>query len=106
MARNSPERNAGSEARKHSRFANEGEVIPADEPALDGPTGRQGGAEDVTEEGPDEELSVDVGAQPMSEITARREETEDGLDDTEEAVRREAEDRPLGRPSPDSSLEQ
>ncbi len=49
----------------------------------------------------DEDIYRDVEARPASEVTARSEtsgseETEDGLDATEEAVRQQAEDRALG----------
>ncbi|MCQ8781468.1 hypothetical protein [Mangrovibrevibacter kandeliae] len=49
----------------------------------------------------DDALYVDVSAEPASEVTGTLPmtddaETEDGLDDLEEVVREEAEERPLG----------
>ncbi|MEJ8570461.1 hypothetical protein [Microbaculum marinum] len=87
------------------------EVIAADRPVTT-TTGRQDEPADVRspdempepDEMPDEtepgeyepdDLWKATRSRPVSETTARRGETVDGLDDTEEAVRREAEDRKL-----------
>jgi hypothetical protein len=85
------------------QFANMPDVIGSDRPALPSETGREEGlAEDERLSDFEAEVqSHPVGGRPMSDITGRREpgstnETVDGLDETEEAVRREAEDRPVG----------
>lgn len=88
---------------KQENYANTSEVLRSDEPALVSETGREEGL------APDEPLSDfeaevashPVGGRPMSDITGAHEpgtgdETVDGLDPTEEAVRRYAEDRPVG----------
>ncbi len=97
---------------QNHEFAREGEVPFADHTAAT-PTGRQ--REPAVLRSPDE-LPLDDGAageaqpgemepdeqwkstrdRPVSERTFDRGETADGLDPTEEAVRRQAEDRPIG----------
>lgn len=90
-------------ARDKSPYANTSDVSDSDQPLLHTPGGREEGL------APDEPLSDfeaevrshPVGGQPMSEITGKHDpgtgdETVDGLDPTEEAVRRSAEDRPVG----------
>jgi hypothetical protein len=86
-----------------SSYANTGEVSIADAAILGSPTGREEGlAEDETLSDFEAEVqSHAVGARPRSEITGRHgsgqdDETVDGLNKVEEAVRREAEERPLG----------
>jgi hypothetical protein len=81
-----------------SRYANSAEVSDADATVLPGITGRDDhlGADP----GSDSKLDIDqpIGAQPRSTVTGRHEpgmganETEDGLSDTEETLRRAAED--------------
>jgi hypothetical protein len=87
-----------------SRFANEGEVADRDVPALDGPAGREDDHGDIAE-GAFKDATDDVStARPRGDVTGRHDpgsganETDDGLSDTEEAVRREAEDEPVGVP--------
>ena len=86
-----------------SEFANLGEVSPADAATLDSPTGREdhhGLAEARRVAG--SEINKPIGAQPRSEVTGRHDagsganETADGLNSTEEALRRAAEDSPSG----------
>jgi hypothetical protein len=73
-----------------SRFANSGEVNETDAPSLPSSTGREG--------------SSPVGARPRSEVTGRRDagsganQTVDGLNSSEEAMRRGAEEVPIGAP--------
>lgn len=87
--------------RGESRYANEGDV-PADvQPLLETAEGHEDGAMlDRPNPVEGEIRDIDVDAMPRSEITAEGDpggdhETIDGLDDTEEAVRSAAEDRPL-----------
>jgi hypothetical protein len=79
------------------------EVAPADRVLLDSDLGHEDDHGITLPEALayDELEGADVGARPVSEITAEPDpgtpdETIDGLDPTEEAVRREAEDRPVG----------
>ncbi|MEA2951113.1 MAG: hypothetical protein QOJ96_633 [Alphaproteobacteria bacterium] len=90
--------------RPPTEFANTPEVSDADAAALPSATGREEGlAEDETlSDFEAEVLSHEGGGRPMSEVTAnpdpgRPEETEDGLDEVEEALRRAAEDPVSGR---------
>lgn len=86
-----------------SRFANQGEISPADRAALGDERERGPEPEDRVPGTLDDDdaTRMDVSAVPASERTARSEtsgyeETIDGLDDTEETVRQQAEDRALG----------
>jgi len=91
-------------AKRASRYANEAEVSPRDRPLLDSPAGRDNdaGSSDQDAATQDEVRRVDVGAVPRSGITGQHDsgsgadETIDGFDDTEEAVRIAAEDTPTG----------
>lgn len=97
---------------RNHEFAREGEVPFSDRTAAS-PTGRQREPADLRS--PDElpldddeageaqpgEMEPDerwksTRTRPVSERTFDRGETTDGLDETEEAVRRQAEDHPLG----------
>jgi hypothetical protein len=75
----------------HSEFANNSDLNEADASALIGPTGR--------------EAPSPVGSHPRSEVTGRHDagsganETKDGLTSSEEELRRNAEDVPLGEPT-------
>jgi hypothetical protein len=78
--------------------------------AADGTTPNQSDAmpSDITSREPDSAFASDaskpIGAHPRSEVTGRHDagsganETIDGLTPTEEAIRRAAEDMPIGRP--------
>lgn len=88
--------------RGRSHYANERQVTGTDEPVLDTVTGEEESAElkgpEHAEDGTD---AVDIDARPMSEVTGEpdpgtTDETIDGLDETEEATRRAAEDLPTG----------
>lgn len=85
--------------RRQSHFANTGDPAVEEGDPLQTPAGREDGAGGAG--GPDpvegEARAIDVGAVPMSEITGAPDpgtthETIDGLDETEEATRRAAED--------------
>lgn len=85
--------------RRESRFADSGEVDREDEVLLDTPFGHEDGA--MLEGGANavegEARSIPIDAVPMSEMTGLPDpgttrETIDGLDETEEATRRAAED--------------
>lgn len=86
--------------RRRSHYANERQVISTDEPILETEFGHEDGAmldrpNDI--EGAARKEGID--AQPMSEVTdhpdpGTTEETIDGLDETAEATRQAAEDRP------------
>jgi len=88
-----------------SEFANQGEVDDRDAALLESPTGRQD-HRGLTEAGrlPGSEIARPLGGQPRSEITGRHDagsganETIDGLNSSEEALRQAAEDVPLGAP--------
>lgn len=90
---------AGTVRGRHGHYANQRDAAAADEPLLETPTGREDGAMlDRPNPVEGEARSVDVEAQPASEITGKPDpgttrETPDGLDETEEAVRRAAENR-------------
>ncbi|MFM9860796.1 hypothetical protein RUR49_20255 [Pseudoxanthobacter sp. M-2] len=82
-----------------SRYADTASIDPADEPLLDTAFGHEDGA--MLEGGGNpveaEARAIPIDAQPMSEVTGRPDpgttfETIDGLDETEEATRRAAED--------------
>lgn len=73
---------------------------PTDPRLRDRPTGRQPDPADVRppEAADADELNQAIRSQPRSAVTDQtNEETEDGLDPTEEAVRHAAEDRPTRR---------
>jgi hypothetical protein len=85
-------------ARPPHEFADLSEVNESDEPLLPSPTGREEGPHDgdPISDFDDEVLSHPVGGRPMSEVTGGPEsgtpdETEDGLNPLEEAVRDNAE---------------
>jgi hypothetical protein len=87
--------------RPRGEFANQGEVSDADAALLKTPTGREeGGAEDEPPSDFEAEVKArEVGAKPQSEVTGGPQggtpgETEDGLDEVAEALRRSAEDPP------------
>ena len=88
--------------RRSNQSANEREVSPADAAGLPSITGRE------TSRTPDGGGPA-IGAHPRSEVTGRHDEgsganeTVDGLTSTEEAIRRGAEDTPIG--APDAELE-
>ncbi|BBK32676.1 hypothetical protein EDC65_5183 [Stella humosa] len=89
--------------KRGSHYANQREVALRDEPLLESATGREDGAT-TADPGPleGEARSIDVEAQPMSEVTGHPDpgttaETVDGQDETAEAVRRTAEDQPVWR---------
>lgn len=85
-------------------YAAEGELLDADQPILEtagGESVRDSGDLEGTGLMDEEALEMDVSSQPMSEVTSVNDasgssETPDGLDDMEEAVRQQAEDRALG----------
>lgn len=101
-----PRRDRDSERRPGAgpeRYANVPEVIRSDKPALPSETGREEGLapDEPLSDFEAEVLSHPPGGRPMSDVTGTPEpgapeETVDGLDPTEEAVRRNAEDRPVG----------
>jgi hypothetical protein len=87
-----------------SEFANQGEIPRTDPAANDTLTGREdhlGLAEAPLVAG--SEINKPIGAQPLSEVTGRHDagsganETVDGLTDTEETLRRAAEDTLSGQ---------
>jgi hypothetical protein len=81
-------------------FANYAEVIDADTPLVPTPSGREEGPPEGDEPS-DFEAEVEshrAGGQPRSEVTGGTpDETADGLDPIEEAIRHEAEDFPTTR---------
>ncbi|KQT86205.1 hypothetical protein [Aurantimonas sp. Leaf443] len=85
------------------RFADDSPLSPEDRALLESATTEaERDPADVEPEtlADDEDVTVDIATQPMSEITEADDmsgygETEDGLNDLEEAVRQQAEDRPL-----------
>jgi hypothetical protein len=88
---------------RRSEFANQGEIPRLDPAENDTPTGREdhlGLAEAGATAG--SEINKPVGAEPRSRITGRHDagsdanETDDGLTDADEALRRAAEDVPTG----------
>jgi hypothetical protein len=92
------DRDEMAEKRARSGYANTAEVNDADSALLNGVTGREDnlGADPAS----DSQLDINqpIGAQPRSQITAYHEpgtgaqETEDGLSETEELLRRAVED--------------
>lgn len=89
-----------------SGYANESEVAPTDTPLLDSPGGRESRPDpaDILPDTPEDEGAPhrDVRSRPRGDTTGHvgpgnGEETPDGLDETEEAIRQEAEDRPVGQ---------
>jgi len=80
----------------------EGEVLPSDAPLLESPLGRENdyGASDENTLSQDEIERPEVLSRPRSEITGRHDEgsganeTIDGLDEIQEAIRHGAEDIP------------
>lgn len=104
MARDIPERQDLA-VNRQGTYANESEIAPDDRALLETPTGELAGRDpaDIEDDtlAADDDIAMDVGAVPMSEITADVPddgygETIDGLSDIEEAVRQQAEDRALG----------
>jgi hypothetical protein len=85
--------------KKPTRFANQAEVTDTDAAALPSSTGRETNTEEA-----DPEISSESR---RSEVTGRHDsgsganETADGLTSSEEALRRGAEDIPLGAPERD-----
>lgn len=85
-------------------YSAEGELLDADQPILEtagGESRRDPEDRDGMSLDDDDALTMDVSSQPMSEITSVNDasgssETPDGLDDIEESVRQQAEDRALG----------
>ncbi|WAJ29232.1 hypothetical protein [Antarcticirhabdus aurantiaca] len=108
MPRQFPEQSDPTTA-DSGNYADEGELSPADRALLESATAEL--ARDPADRQPgtiddDDDLRIDVGTQPVSDVEGLREtsgyeETEDGLDDIAETVRREAEDRPTGEPDED-----
>ncbi|WP_102959026.1 hypothetical protein [Mangrovicella endophytica] len=103
MPKEFPEQREGTVDPKGS-YAEAAEVSLADRALLDSVADEAPRDEEDRASGTlagDDALYMDVGTQPMSETTAAipdndDTETEDGLDEMEEEVRREAEDRPTG----------
>ena len=102
-----PRRDRASERRPtpmREQYANNPDVIGSDRPLLPSETGREEGlAEDETMSDFEAEVSSHpLGGRPRSDITGDLEpgstnETVDGLDETEDAVRRAAEERPAAQ---------
>jgi len=96
-------------ARKSKPSAIEGEVLPSDAPLLETPSGRENdfGASDEGQLNEDELRRPEVLSRPRSEITGRHDEgsganeTIDGLDEIQEAVRHAAEDIPASEKGDD-----
>jgi hypothetical protein len=84
--------------KQRSEFANQTEVSEADAAALPGTAGRDTGIAAPAE------IAASIGARPRSEVTGRHDagsganETLDGLNSSQEATRRGAEDTPIGAP--------
>jgi hypothetical protein len=94
-----------------SEFANQGEIPRTDPAESDTPTGREdhlGLAEASAVAG--SEIKKPIGATPRSLVTGAHDpgsganETIDGLTDTEEALRRAAEETPSGGEDPESDV--
>jgi hypothetical protein len=89
--------------KKRCEFANSSEVSETDAAALPSSTGRE------TSKIAPSDIARSVGARPRSEVTGRHDagsganETIDGLTSSEEAMRRGAEDTPVG--APDQTLD-
>jgi len=87
--------------RRKSDFANEPEISDRDRPLLITPGGREPGAHNETPGPADDELADKIiGAQPRSAVTDHPdqggdEETSDGLNAQNEALRRAIEDEPV-----------
>jgi hypothetical protein len=85
---------------KRSRYANEAEVIPQDRPALDSIAGREDDQGAEPGEMNADDVRKPVGARPARgedhPLDLDDDETVDGLNPEEEAVRRRAEDTPSG----------
>jgi hypothetical protein len=85
--------------KRKSEFANKGEVSLPDQPLLETPQGREPGTHNEAPSVADEEIAEkSVGSRPQSDATAFHdpsgdEETDDGLNESDEALRRSAEDR-------------
>ena len=84
--------------KKPTRFANQGEVVDTDAAVLPSPTGHETSST--------EEADVSIGEDHRrSGVTGRHDagsganETGDGLNSSEEAIRRGAEDIPIGIPN-------
>ena len=88
---------------KRSEFAGEPEVSKSDAAVLPSSTGGESSSIASSD------AVAPIGAHPRSEVTGRHDagsganETVDGLTSTEEAIRRGAEDTPIG--APDAELE-
>lgn len=89
--------------RSHQHYANQAELLDRDRAALESAMGRSddGGLSDRGTLAEEEVRSVNVAARPRSDVTGAHEpgtgdETADGFDETQEAVRRSAEDMPVG----------
>ena len=85
------------------RYADQADVIGSDRPVLETPGGRSVDRDPADRSDSDDEARrQDVGAIPRSAVTGAPEpgmggaETEDGLSETEEAIRRAAEDISTG----------
>lgn len=85
-------------------YANEAELSPADQALLESAAGELARDRADSTAGSlddDDALYVDIGTEPASAATAAQDpagsdENAEGLDETEEAVRSQAEDRALG----------
>jgi hypothetical protein len=104
MAQKDNSRTEGLREPRLRGYANQAEVDPADESLLDTPAGRDDkpDPEQIRSNTPEAEGApfTDVGSKPRETGPigpGNEEETPDGLDETEEAIRHEAEDRPTGR---------
>src|SRR3954468_20508943 len=94
-------------ARASKPSAVEGEILPSDVPLLETPAGRENdfGAADEDRLNEDELQRPEVLSRPRSEITGRHDEgsganeTMDGLDEIQEAIRHAAEDIPVSERS-------
>jgi hypothetical protein len=84
--------------KKRRELANNGEVSKTDAAALPSATGRE------TRSTPPSDIATSDGTRPRSRVTGRHDagsganETVDGLTSSEEAIRRGAEDIPIGAP--------
>ena len=85
--------------KQKSEFSNQGEVSFADQPLLETPQGRQPGTHNENPSVADEEIAEkSIGSRPQSDVTAFHdpsgdEETIDGLNEADEAIRAAVEDR-------------
>lgn len=84
-----------------SEYANEGEIDSGTARTLPGPAGREHRQGAVPGTASADDVTQPIGAQPRSEVTGRHDpgtganETSDGLSETEEMTRRQAEDTAL-----------